>query len=89
MADERRTTRSAVSKKRGAPEISRDDNDTPTDPTAALVPTRRSGISSRTPSSEPEEVGRELVVPHNITTFIGNLTEYNDTLDTLAPEEQY
>jgi hypothetical protein len=89
MADGRRTTRSAAGKKRGAPEISGDDDGTPTDHTAALVSARRSGISSRTPSSEPEEVGRELVVPQNITTFIGNLTEYNSTLDTLAPEEQY
>ena len=63
MTDKRRTTRLTASKKRGVPEISGDDNGTPTDPTAALIPVRRSGISSRTPSSEPEEISRELIIP--------------------------
>ena len=53
------------------------------------MPVRRSGISLRIPSSEPEEVSRELVIPQNVITFIGNLTKYNSTLDTLAPKEQY
>jgi hypothetical protein len=62
MANKRRTTRLTVSKKRGVPKILRDDNRTPTDPTAVLVPTKRSGISLRIPSSKPKEVSRELVI---------------------------